>query len=383
MGNLAAEVIGGRYQCLSWVRCSSLTITPTSLGGVRLGMSNSDAEGAAGESLPDVGDGLWAPSNSTAGGTYLEGSGNPVACLQAQGQAGSVPRVATLQGVTLGDTVAQLLKAYGSTAHYHPANPSGGYDPMPGYVVVTPTGDLSFWVNEGKINSIATGSEASSGEDICTSGTVGSTTTTSLAPSKEPVLGSPSIASQTGAVGDCTGYGQIKPTNFQGCGDPTSVLSNISWQSWGGAQATGTGTGLYVDPNQDVADGTEQQANVVAYDLGSCPDGTYAYQEIEWYFPEEGQSFDPESPSYETCYGPESPQSGGVPGNTGNTGSGSTGSGNTGNIGSGNTGTTGSGNTRRLRSPGYSCVPRSEHRRSEPSVTREPDHEDPYHLPTH
>jgi hypothetical protein len=114
----------------------------------------------------------------------------------------------------------------------------------------------------------------------------------------------------------------------------------------GGYQATGTGTALYVGPNQNVADGTEQQATVVAYDLGTCSDGTYAYQEIEWYFPEEGQSFDPESPSYNTCSGPESPQGGGVSGNTGsgNTGSGNTGSGNTGsgNTGSGNTG---SGNT--------------------------------------
>jgi hypothetical protein len=32
---------------------------------------------------------------------------------------------------------------------------------------------------------------------------------------------------------------------------------------------------------------------VVAFDLGSCNGGPPAYEEVEWYFPGDGQTFDP------------------------------------------------------------------------------------------
>jgi RNA polymerase sigma factor (sigma-70 family) len=88
------------------------------------------------------------------------------------------------------------------------------------------------------------------------------------------------------------GYGQVRPTSIFNGGDPTGSVSNVVWQSWGGPQATGTGIAEYVAPDQIVADGTQEQATVVAFDLGVCQ-GKFMYQAIEWYFPEEGQAYDP------------------------------------------------------------------------------------------
>lgn len=68
------------------------------------------------------------------------------------------------------------------------------------------------------------------------------------------------------------GFGQVRPTEISLGGDPTGILTDISWQSWGGSQVTGTGTGTstYVGPGQTVAQGSQQTATVDAYDLGTC-----------------------------------------------------------------------------------------------------------------
>ncbi|MGA7420398.1 MAG: hypothetical protein WBW80_20560 [Acidimicrobiales bacterium] len=41
---------------------------------------------------------------------------------------------------------------------------------------------------------------------------------------------------------------------------------------------------------------------VVAFDPGYCG-GTYLYQAVEWYFPEEGQSFNPDNGDFNGCTG--------------------------------------------------------------------------------
>jgi hypothetical protein len=56
--------------------------------------------------------------------------------------------------------------------------------------------------------------------------------------------------------------------------------------------AIGTGVGDYVAPNQIVAQGTHEPAIVVAFRLGAC-DGTFMYQAVEWYFPQHGDTFNP------------------------------------------------------------------------------------------
>jgi hypothetical protein len=102
-------------------------------------------------------------------------------------------------------------------------------------------------------------------------------------PASVPVLGE--------SRGATEGYGSARPTTISNGGDPTGIVMDVSWQSWGGPEAMGTGTGYYDPPNVPVAESKAEQATVVAFDLGSCG-GTYMYQGIEWYFPESGGSFD-------------------------------------------------------------------------------------------
>jgi hypothetical protein len=152
--------------------------------------------------------------------------------------------------------------------------------------------------------SVTTAPAASSGPSSTSTSTSAPTaTTTSVpAPTSQPVLGSPSVENQHGGAGEYTGYGQAEPANFQGGGDSSTSLTNITWQSWGGAQATGTGTAWYYPPDGSAQ--TLEQATAVAFDLGTCPDGTRAYQSILWYFPEEGQAFSPSTNGYfDACNG--------------------------------------------------------------------------------
>jgi hypothetical protein len=88
------------------------------------------------------------------------------------------------------------------------------------------------------------------------------------------------------------GYGSARPGTLDNGGDPTGIVTNVTWQSWGGSQAVGTGTAYYDPPNVPVAEATKETATVVAFDLGSCA-GQYMYQAVEWYFPESGGSFNP------------------------------------------------------------------------------------------
>jgi hypothetical protein len=105
------------------------------------------------------------------------------------------------------------------------------------------------------------------------------------APAATPVLGQ-----VAGDFAHGTGFGQARPPEVFNGGDPTGLVTKISWSSWGGSTATGSGTGLYVAGNQPVAAGTEQSVTIVAFRLGTC-DGKLMYQAVEWYFPQHGQSF--------------------------------------------------------------------------------------------
>jgi hypothetical protein len=107
-------------------------------------------------------------------------------------------------------------------------------------------------------------------------------------PAAVPTLGQPAGDFAHGS----SGFGQVKPSKIFNGGDPTGLVTDVTWSSWGGAQATGTGTSDYVGPNQSVAQGTEESATVVAFNLGTC-DGKVMYQAVEWYFPQHGQAFNP------------------------------------------------------------------------------------------
>jgi hypothetical protein len=110
-----------------------------------------------------------------------------------------------------------------------------------------------------------------------------------------PPVGTPSLGVPVGHFFYGTiGYGIVEPSELNNNGDPTSVIVQISWNSWGGSEAIGTGTAEYVGPSQTTSQGTDQSATIVAFDLGTC-DGRYMYQAVEWYFPQHDESFDPTS----------------------------------------------------------------------------------------
>ena len=87
-----------------------------------------------------------------------------------------------------------------------------------------------------------------------------------------------------------SGFGQSRPPKIFNGGDPTGLVTQIVWKSWGGARAVGTGMSDYVGPTQSVATGTEEAATVVAFHLGTC-NGRRMYRAVEWYFPQHGQAF--------------------------------------------------------------------------------------------
>ena len=103
-----------------------------------------------------------------------------------------------------------------------------------------------------------------------------------------PTLGRPAGIFVHGAEG----FGQVRPVTIFNGGDPTGLVSHVTWKSWGGARAVGTGKSTYVGPNRIVAQGTQQPATVVAFNLGTCH-GKLMYRAVEWYFPQHGQRFDP------------------------------------------------------------------------------------------
>jgi hypothetical protein len=120
--------------------------------------------------------------------------------------------------------------------------------------------------------------------------------TATVAASASPAVaaGVPTLGQLAGDFAHGEGFGQVKPSRIFNGGDPTGLVTGVVWSAWGGAQAMATGTSDYVGPNQAVLSGTEETATVVAFDLGTC-DGKLMYQAVEWYFPQHGQSFNPDT----------------------------------------------------------------------------------------
>ena len=106
-----------------------------------------------------------------------------------------------------------------------------------------------------------------------------------------PTQGGPPLGQLAGVFSHGTGFGTVKPSEIFNGGDPTGMVSHIVWESWGGPEAVGIGTAEYVKPSQSVAEGKEEPATVVAFDLGSC-NGRIMYRAVEWYFSQHGQTFD-------------------------------------------------------------------------------------------
>ena len=114
-------------------------------------------------------------------------------------------------------------------------------------------------------------------------------TSTPVQATQAPAV-APTLGQLAGVFANGIGFGQIRPPEVYNGGDPTGLVNKITWQSWGGATATGTGTSTYVAANQPVAAGTQQSVTVVAFRLGTCG-GKLMYQAVEWFFPQHGQAF--------------------------------------------------------------------------------------------
>jgi hypothetical protein len=87
------------------------------------------------------------------------------------------------------------------------------------------------------------------------------------------------------------GFGRVRPKEVYNGGDPTGLVTSISWRDWGQGQAVGAGRSVYVAPNQAVAQGKVEPVRIVAFDLTTC-NGHYMYAAVEWYFPQHKQVFD-------------------------------------------------------------------------------------------
>ena len=151
---------------------SPLTITPSSLGAVRVGMTLAAAQAAAGPNFDTSGDGFAYPTTLPAGYPHdfvlALGSNGVVRCVGAEiwpGWTSKSQSVTTPEGVRLGDSVQHLLAAYGSRARYEPA-PRYGISTNAGYVVAESGGSLAFVVRGGVVAEIAGGVPAI-GPNVC------------------------------------------------------------------------------------------------------------------------------------------------------------------------------------------------------------------------
>jgi hypothetical protein len=154
------------------------------------------------------------------------------------------------------------------------------------------------------ISGSSTGASGASGPSSPGPGAVPPGPTTSQAVPPNPAITIPPPPPATAPTGEPTlgvaylpstrGFGEVKPANVFLGGDPTGLFSNLTWQSWDGSQAMGTGTGLLVPEGKMVVDAVSAPVVIVAFNLGQC-DGHPAYQAVEWYFPDQGGKFDPNS----------------------------------------------------------------------------------------
>lgn len=123
-------------------------------------------------------------------------------------------------------------------------------------------------------------------------------TTTSAAPvAGGPLLGSAAWGQALGSFGGISGFGEAAPTEISLGGVASAPhVDSIAWSNWGATEATGQGQAIDgTGQSGPVSSWPLKPVTVVAFDLGSCSGGPPAYQEVTWYFPGDGQTFDPNS----------------------------------------------------------------------------------------
>jgi hypothetical protein len=105
------------------------------------------------------------------------------------------------------------------------------------------------------------------------------------AQSAEPTLGRVWASYQQG-------YGEARPSTVNNGGDPTGLVRHVTWESWGKSTAIGHGISVDASHAHSVAEAPSKRATIEAFDLGNCA-GRLMYKAVEWWFPSDGQHFDP------------------------------------------------------------------------------------------
>ncbi len=113
----------------------------------------------------------------------------------------------------------------------------------------------------------------------------------------QPNVGAPVLGPNPAANPE--GFRSIRPSTIFLGGDSTGLVTHITWNSWGSAEAIGHGQSWYVSPNASCntaacGAGPEAEVNVVAYNLMVC-DGRRTYESVGWFFPEYGQTLQREA----------------------------------------------------------------------------------------
>jgi hypothetical protein len=139
-----------------------------------------------------------------------------------------------------------------------------------------------------------TATPAAPANTSATTATTSTTTATTSAATTAPTGAAiPTLGHKAGIFIRGQGFGAVKPPRVSNNGgDPTGLVTKIAWHSWGSAKAVGTGISTYITPTQAVAEGTQQPATIVAFNLGTCH-GKLMYRAVEWYFPQHNGHFNP------------------------------------------------------------------------------------------
>lgn len=113
-----------------------------------------------------------------------------------------------------------------------------------------------------------------------------------IAAQENPNQENPNMVLGGTPLSNSEGYGEIRPETVYFGGSPSGYIGEIVWDSWGSERAVGHGMAPYVSPTGTVASAPMTPAEIVAYEPSTC-NGLPAYAKVQWYFPAEGQVFDP------------------------------------------------------------------------------------------
>jgi hypothetical protein len=131
-----------------------------------------------------------------------------------------------------------------------------------------------------------------------------STSTGSAAPS--PSHSTPAVypSARLGSAfdRDAQGFGSVAPAAINLGNGGTGMVWNIVWKHWGTARAIGHGSAYWVPAtalNEDNA--VKKPATLYAWGLVSCA-GHLAYEHVGWYFPAQGEKWNPSQDDLYTSY---------------------------------------------------------------------------------